>query len=103
MSASSDQHLERRTVLQDPQCGAVGIDVTGAAGVEKRPYSVGGRTESPLEPTAQLLVEDVEELALPALAGAIGRRGVRREEGVMPAERLEHGVDADVVRGLGRE
>src|SRR5690242_11623445 len=68
MSPPPEQALERRTVLEDAQCGAVRIDLTGADRLQKRPDTVGRAAEPALEPAAELLVEDVEQLALAPLA-----------------------------------
>jgi len=82
MSLPSEQPFERRTVLENAQCGTVRIDVTGAHRVEQRPDAVGCTAEAALEPAAKLLVEDVEQLALAPLARTartlrIGRDALR--------------------------
>src|SRR5438045_1793524 len=90
MSPSSEQPFERRTVLENPQCGAVRIDVTGADRFEERPDTVGRAPQSALEPAAELLVEDVEELALAPLARTLRALGIGREEGPVPGDRVQH-------------
>src|SRR5581483_12157700 len=91
-----EQPFEGRNVFEDSQGRRIGVDVAAPDRLDERADAVRRRPEPVLEPPPELLVEDVDELALAALALAASAVGIGGEEPVMLLEGVEQRVDPDV-------
>src|SRR6476646_4998506 len=100
ISPPSEEPFESTGVFQDAQGSRVRIEVPAAHRFEERRDPVGRAAKAALEPAAELLIEDVDELALATHAVAPGTVGVGGDERAMRLQRLEERVDADARLGL---